>query len=58
MVRRRFFGFHQGGRAITQWQLRREAESVGLEVVETRSFCKYASINWFACLSKRGAKAE
>jgi len=53
VIRRELFGFRQGGRGITHWRLRREAESSGLELVETRSFWKYASINWFACLRKK-----
>jgi len=57
VVRRELFGFKQGGRGITHWQLTREAAAAGLRVVETRSFCKYASINWFACLQKTGAEA-
>jgi ubiquinone/menaquinone biosynthesis C-methylase UbiE len=52
VVRRQFFGFRQGGRGITHWRLQREALSAGMRVVSTRSFCKYASINWFACLEK------
>ena len=57
VVRRELFGFKQGGRGITHWRLRREAEQSGLSLVETRSFCKYASINWFACLQKATALA-
>ena len=52
VVRRQFFGFRQGGRGITHWQLEREASSAGMHVTNTRSFCKYASINWFACMEK------
>jgi len=37
---------------ITHWRLAREARECGLEVVETKSFKKYVSINWFACLRK------
>jgi ubiquinone/menaquinone biosynthesis C-methylase UbiE len=55
VVRRELFGFKQGGRGITHWRLRREAGQSGLTVVETRSFCKYVSINWFACLRKSAA---
>ena len=55
VIRRQFFGFKQGGRGITHWQLKREAEWSGLEIIQTRSFWKYASINWFACLGKRGS---
>jgi SAM-dependent methyltransferase len=54
VMRRELFGFKQGGRGITHWRLKREAESSGLEVMVTRSFWKYASINWFACLRKAG----
>src|SRR5262245_52262131 len=43
-----------GSAAITQWRLRRESEGCGLRLVETRGFRKYISINWFACLAKRG----
>lgn len=37
---------------ITHWRLAREARECGLEVVEFKSFKKYVSINWFACLRK------
>lgn len=57
VVRRELFGFKQGGRGITHWRLRREAEQSGLRLLETRSFRKFASINWFACLQKAGAPA-
>lgn len=52
-IQRKFFGREQHGRPITHWRLRREAERSGLRMLETRSFGKYASINWFACLSKK-----
>jgi ubiquinone/menaquinone biosynthesis C-methylase UbiE len=39
---------HEGSGAISHWRLRREAEVCGLRLVETRSFRKYVSINWFA----------
>ncbi|MBI3853515.1 MAG: class I SAM-dependent methyltransferase [Verrucomicrobia bacterium] len=39
---------------ITHWRLRREAAECGLEVVETKSFGKFVSINWFAYLRKIG----
>ena len=41
-----------GSPALTQWRLAAEANECGLRVVETRGFCKYVSINWFACLEK------
>jgi SAM-dependent methyltransferase len=50
VVRRNLFGFRQGGRGMTHWHLQALASECGLEVVETRSFMKYVSINWFACL--------
>jgi ubiquinone/menaquinone biosynthesis C-methylase UbiE len=40
------------GEAITHWQLQREAQSCGLTMIETKSFRKFVSINWFACLKK------
>jgi hypothetical protein len=40
------------GTEFTQWRLRREARECGLELIETRGFRKYVSINWFACLVK------
>ena len=40
---------------ITHWRLRREAAECGLELVETKSFGKYRSINWFAWLRKVSA---
>jgi hypothetical protein len=58
VVRRELFGFQQGGRGITHWRLRREAAQSGLCLVETRSFLKFASINWFACLHKATASAH
>lgn len=38
---------------ITHWRLAREARECGLELVETKSFGKFRSINWFARLRKR-----
>ena len=52
-VQRTFLGRELAGRPITHWQLRREAARSGLVMLETRSFGRYRSINWFACLSKR-----
>ena len=40
------------GSEITEGRLRREARECGLNLVETRGFRKYVSINWFACLHK------
>jgi ubiquinone/menaquinone biosynthesis C-methylase UbiE len=37
---------------ITHWRLRREAAACGLAMVDTKSFRKYVSINWFARLQK------
>jgi ubiquinone/menaquinone biosynthesis C-methylase UbiE len=37
---------------ITQWRLGREVAVAGLRLSETRSFKKYVSINWFACIRK------
>ena len=37
---------------ITHWRLAREARQCGLEMVETKSFGKFRSINWFAYLRK------
>jgi ubiquinone/menaquinone biosynthesis C-methylase UbiE len=37
---------------VSHWRLRREAQACGLRLVETRSFKKYISINWFACFVK------
>ena len=51
-IQRKFSGRAQRGSVITQWQLKREAESCGLRVLETKGFRKYVSINWFACLGK------
>lgn len=53
IIRRSFFGFKQGGRGVTHWHLKRLARICGLEVVETRSFMKFVSINWFACLTRQ-----
>ena len=38
---------------ITHWRLQREAAKCGLEMVDSKSFNKYVSINWFACLRRR-----
>jgi len=51
-VQRKIFCRKQSGGEITHWRLQREAEQCGLELVETKSFGKYRSINWFACLRK------
>ena len=48
-----FFGRKGYGEAITHWQLQRDAELCGLQVIEFKSFRKYVSINWFACLRKQ-----
>jgi len=40
------------GQEITHWRLRREAESCGLRIAGMKSFRKYISTNWFACLEK------
>jgi ubiquinone/menaquinone biosynthesis C-methylase UbiE len=47
-------GKNQGAGAISHWRLRREAQACGLRLIETRSFRKYISINWFASLVKAG----
>ena len=52
-AQRLFSGDTSGSAAITQWRLKREAESCELRLIETRGFRKYVSINWFACLSTR-----
>jgi ubiquinone/menaquinone biosynthesis C-methylase UbiE len=49
---RKVLGRKGYGEAITHWQLQRDAEACGLQVVEFKSFRKYVSINWFACLRK------
>lgn len=41
------------GAEISVGRLRREAGERGLDLVETRGFRKYVSINWFALLQKR-----
>lgn len=46
------------GTEFTQWQLRREAQACGLELIETKGFRKYISINWFACLVKKPSLGE
>jgi ubiquinone/menaquinone biosynthesis C-methylase UbiE len=51
-IQRTLFGRKQHGRPITHWRLEREAARSGLRLLETRSFGKYRSINWFACLDK------
>jgi SAM-dependent methyltransferase len=54
-VQRKFFGGKRGGGEVTHWRLQREAECCGLELVEIKSFGKYRSINWFACLRKQSS---
>jgi ubiquinone/menaquinone biosynthesis C-methylase UbiE len=52
-IRKRLFSRNRNGSgAITHWRLRREAEACGLQLVQTLSFKKYVSINWFAHLVK------
>ena len=45
-------GRSRGAGVVSHWRLKREAQQCGLRMVDTRSFKKYASINWFACLEK------
>lgn len=52
-IQRKFLGDNRGAAAITHWRLRREAAACGLDMVETKSFGKFRSVNWFACLAKR-----
>ena len=52
-VQKKLLGRVHRGSAITQWQLKREAENCGLRLAETKGFGKYTSINWFACLVPR-----
>ena len=54
-VQRKAFGRKEGGGEITQRRLRREAAGCGLRLVETKSFGKYRSVNWFALLNKQSA---
>jgi ubiquinone/menaquinone biosynthesis C-methylase UbiE len=54
-VQRKLFGRTQGGGEITQWRLRREARECGLELVDSKGFRKYISVNWFARLRKRSS---
>jgi ubiquinone/menaquinone biosynthesis C-methylase UbiE len=49
---RRFFTGNWEIADITHWRLAREASECGLRMVETKSFGKYSSINWFARLQK------
>ena len=51
-IERKLFGVSRGAGVITQWRLKREATSCGLEMVETKSYRKYVSVNWFALLRK------
>ncbi len=38
---------------FTHWQLQKDAAQCGMEVSQTKSFQKFVSINWFACLTKK-----
>jgi hypothetical protein len=38
---------------FTHWRLKKDAEHCGLEISETKSYQKFVSINWFACLTKK-----
>lgn len=40
------------GVEFTERRLAHDAAECGLRLVETQGFCKYVSINWFACLAK------
>jgi SAM-dependent methyltransferase len=51
-VQRACAGRAMRGKTITHWTLEREARACGLVLLGTRSFRKYSSINWFACLRK------
>jgi ubiquinone/menaquinone biosynthesis C-methylase UbiE/uncharacterized protein YbaR (Trm112 family) len=51
-IQRSLFGRKHHGRPITHWRLSREASRSGLGLVETKSFGKYRSTNWFACFQK------
>jgi len=57
-VQRGLSGRPLRGKTITHWQLAREARTCGLDVQETRSFGKYRSINWFACLRRSTRTVE
>ncbi|PYI87136.1 MAG: hypothetical protein DME26_07030 [Verrucomicrobia bacterium] len=56
MTQRCFCPSGRHGQPITHWRLKREAESCGLRLIETKGFHKYVSINWFACLGSRWDK--
>ena len=45
-------GRSRGAGVVSHWRLKHEAQQCGLRMVDTRSFKKYASMNWFACLVK------
>ena len=51
-------GQSRGAGVVSHWRLQREAEQCGLQMVCTRSFKKYVSINWFACLVKNGRSSN
>ncbi len=51
-IKNRFSKKKKNPGVFTHWQLEKDAKQCGLEVSETKSFQKYVSINWFACLSK------
>ncbi|MEO6034840.1 MAG: hypothetical protein ABIQ35_06270, partial [Verrucomicrobiota bacterium] len=56
-IKNQFAGKKKQRGTVSHWKLKREAASCGLEVCETKSYQKFVSINWFACLGKKSPKA-
>jgi ubiquinone/menaquinone biosynthesis C-methylase UbiE len=54
-IKNRLAGKKKQRGTFTHWQLQREVKSCGLELSETKSYQKFISINWFACLTKVAA---
>jgi len=52
LLRQKLFGAPSKRHRVSHWRLEREARNCGLRMAATKSFWKYVSINWFACLVK------
>lgn len=52
LIRQKFFNAPSKRHRVSHWRLEREAGNCGLRISATKSFWKYVSINWFACLVK------
>lgn len=51
-LRQKLFAAPSKRHRVSHWRLEREARNCHLRISATKSFWKYVSINWFACLVK------